>query len=108
MADGFGILQSMQNGGRVVTMQSSPDEKIRLFRAMFCGREDVFAERWESKTGKAGYKALGYEIVMPLSTASARPRGTAARSATASAICSRRCTPAKLLMARRIPLEIAH
>ena len=34
----------MQDVGRVVTMQSSPDEKIRLFRAMFCGREDVFAE----------------------------------------------------------------
>ena len=56
MADGFGILQSMQDVGRVVTMQSSSDEKIRLFRAMFCGREDVFAERWESKTGKAGYQ----------------------------------------------------
>ena len=25
-------------------MQSSAEEKIRLFRAMFCGREDVFAE----------------------------------------------------------------
>ena len=37
-------------------MQSSPEEKIRLFRAMFCGREDVFAERWESKAGKTGYQ----------------------------------------------------
>lgn len=40
----FGILQSMQDAGRVVTMQSSPEEKVRLFWAMFCGREDVFAE----------------------------------------------------------------
>ena len=37
-------------------MQASPEEKIRLFRAMFCGREDVFAERWESKAGKNGYQ----------------------------------------------------
>ena len=40
----FGILQSMQDAGRVVTMQSPAEEKIRLFRAMFCGREDIFAE----------------------------------------------------------------
>ena len=31
-------------------------EKIRLFRSLFRGREDVFARRWENpKTGKAGY-----------------------------------------------------
>ena len=39
-------------------MQSSPEEKIRLFRAMFCGREYVYAERWESKAGKAGYQPV--------------------------------------------------
>lgn len=44
--------------GRVITMQSSAEEKIRLFRAMFCGREDVYAERWESKTGKCGYQPV--------------------------------------------------
>lgn len=48
----------MSDAGRVVTMQSSPDEKIRLFRAMFCGREDVFAERRESKAGKTGYQPV--------------------------------------------------
>ncbi len=36
-------------------MQSSPEEKIRLFRALFKGREDVYAKRWESKSGKSGY-----------------------------------------------------
>ena len=41
----------MQEAGRIVTMRSSPEEKIRLFRALVCGREDVFAERWESKAG---------------------------------------------------------
>lgn len=30
-------------------------EKLRLFRRLFHGRTDVFPQRWESKTGKAGY-----------------------------------------------------
>ena len=34
----------MPDAGRVVTMQSSAKEKVRLFRAMFCGREDVMAD----------------------------------------------------------------
>lgn len=35
---------------------ASPTEKIALFRALFCGREDVFARRWASaSTGKSGY-----------------------------------------------------
>ena len=37
-------------------MASSPEEKIRLFRAMFRGREDVYARRYVSaKSGKCGY-----------------------------------------------------
>ncbi len=31
------------------------NEKIRLFRSLFRGRDDVFAVRWESRNGKAGY-----------------------------------------------------
>lgn len=39
-----------------VNHQSSQDEKIRLFRSLFRGREDVFPRRFEnSKTGKSGY-----------------------------------------------------
>jgi hypothetical protein len=35
---------------------SSSRSKIALFRALFRGREDVYARRFESrKTGKAGY-----------------------------------------------------
>ena len=35
---------------------STPAEKIKLFRSLFLGREDVFARRWYStKTEKAGY-----------------------------------------------------
>jgi hypothetical protein len=34
----------------------SRKEKVRIFRALFRGREDVFARRWESrKTAKASY-----------------------------------------------------
>ncbi len=39
-----------------VTKTSTPSEKIALFRALFCGREDVFPKRWENtRTGRAGY-----------------------------------------------------
>ena len=34
---------------------STPKEKISLFRNLFRGREDVFAIRWEGKSGKSGY-----------------------------------------------------
>ena len=42
-----------------VTRHSSSDAKIALFRSLFCGREDVFARRWYSKTtGKSGYQPV--------------------------------------------------
>ena len=45
--------------GRVVTMASPPEEKVRLFRAMFRGREDVYARRYVSaKSGKSGYSPV--------------------------------------------------
>lgn len=35
---------------------SSPEEKIALFRALFTGREDVYARRWVSaRTGRTGW-----------------------------------------------------
>lgn len=38
---------------------SSSDVKIKLFRSLFKGREDVFARRWESATtGKSGYQPV--------------------------------------------------
>jgi hypothetical protein len=40
-----------------VTNQSSQEAKIRLFRSLFRGREDVYPKRFESlKTGKSGYQ----------------------------------------------------
>jgi len=44
--------------GRVpAVVNSSPiDQKVKLFRDLFKGREDVYAERWESEySGKKGY-----------------------------------------------------
>ena len=31
-----------------IHMRSTPEEKIRLFRNLFRGREDIFARRWYS------------------------------------------------------------
>lgn len=40
-------------------MHSTPEEKIRLFRSLFRGREDVFARRWySSETEKSGYSPV--------------------------------------------------
>ena len=33
----------------------STAEKIALFRSLFRGREDVYAQRWESPDGRSGY-----------------------------------------------------
>ena len=38
-----------------LTAKSSPEEKVKLFRSLFRGREDVYAVRWEGRNGKAGY-----------------------------------------------------
>ncbi len=38
-----------------VTAKSSSDEKVKLFRSLFRGRDDVYAVRWEGRDGKKGY-----------------------------------------------------
>lgn len=41
-----------------ITQQSTPVEKIALFRSLFRGRDDVYAVRFESrKTGRSGYRS---------------------------------------------------
>ena len=48
---------STAEGRAGVTNRSSEEDKIRLFRALFRGREDVYPRRFESqKTGKSGYQ----------------------------------------------------
>lgn len=37
------------------TLKLSTAEKIKLFRSLFRGREDVYALRWESPDGRSGY-----------------------------------------------------
>ena len=45
-----------------VTNHSGVGEKIRLFRSLFRGREDVYPVRWENQKGRAGYSpACGNE-----------------------------------------------
>lgn len=38
-----------------VTTKSSTQDKSRLFRNLFRGRDDVYAVHWEGKNGKSGY-----------------------------------------------------
>jgi len=50
-------LDSADQRDRAVDSRSSPAMKIRLFRSLFRGREDVYARRFESKkSGRAGYQ----------------------------------------------------
>jgi len=45
--------------GTSVDARSSPDAKIALFRALFAGRDDIYAVRWENaRTGKAGWSPV--------------------------------------------------
>ncbi len=38
-----------------INNQSSPENKVQLFRSLFQGREDVFAIRWVGKDNRSGY-----------------------------------------------------
>ncbi len=38
-----------------VAGKSSPEAKVKLFRSLFRGRDDVYAIRWEGRNGKTGY-----------------------------------------------------
>src|SRR5918996_6655687 len=48
---------SVMDALRILVDRHAPaEEKIALFRSLFCGREDVYPRRFESrKTGKSGY-----------------------------------------------------
>lgn len=59
----------------IVHLQSPSQAKIALFRFLFCGREDVYARRFESReTGKSGYApACGNEWVRGICEKAADP-----------------------------------
>ena len=41
------------------SVQLNPTEKIKLFRSLFRGRDDVYPVRWESsQSGKTGYSPV--------------------------------------------------
>src|ERR1700690_3201668 len=63
MGNGRGLPMNRQHPS--VDRLSPPEAKIALFRALFRGREDFYARRFESlRTGKAGYSpACGNEWV---------------------------------------------
>ena len=42
-----------------VTAPADKTTKVALFRSLFRGREDVYAERWRMKDGKWGYRPAG-------------------------------------------------
>lgn len=42
-----------------VTAESRPELKVSLFRSLFRGRDDVYALRWEGRSGKKGYSPAG-------------------------------------------------
>ncbi len=42
-----------------VTADSPPELKVSLFRSLFRGRDDVYALRWEGRSGRTGYSPAG-------------------------------------------------
>ncbi|MBU4477535.1 MAG: DEAD/DEAH box helicase family protein [Candidatus Omnitrophica bacterium] len=42
----------------LIFQQLSKNEKIQLFRSLFRGRDDVYAKRWQNKTGRSGYSPV--------------------------------------------------
>ena len=53
---GNGLIRPMDPPLALVNPQSPAELKVRLFRSLFRGREDVYPRRFESrKTGKSGY-----------------------------------------------------
>ncbi|MGH9928389.1 MAG: TOTE conflict system archaeo-eukaryotic primase domain-containing protein, partial [Pyrinomonadaceae bacterium] len=42
-----------------VTADSRPELKVSLFGSLFRGRDDVYALRWEGRSGKTGYSPAG-------------------------------------------------
>lgn len=59
--------ENISGESQIVTKHSSLQSKINLYRSLFKGREDVYAVRWESQSGKSGYApACAYEWQKPI------------------------------------------
>lgn len=46
--------QSTTDTCKIVTKMSTTEEKVHLLKSLFKARSDVFALRWESKSGGTG------------------------------------------------------
>jgi len=51
-------LKNPQLTSSAIEQPLSLDAKIKTYRSLFKGREDVFAKRWETKNGKTGYSPV--------------------------------------------------
>ena len=52
-------ISAQSSDSAIVTNQSPSEEKIKLFRFLYRGREDIYAKRWYSeKSGKSGYQPV--------------------------------------------------
>ena len=58
-ADSIGPSKNYVQRTKLISNTSPTEDKIRLFRGLFSGREDVYPRRFESvKTGKSGYQPV--------------------------------------------------
>ena len=53
-----GFLSTDEYGRTGINKYSPSEDKINLFMSLFVGRNDVYAKRWESKSGKSGYSPV--------------------------------------------------
>ena len=55
----FPATDALFNQPHTINRQSSPQEKINLYKSLFVGRKDVFALRWvNTKSNKSGYSPV--------------------------------------------------
>ena len=72
---------ALDEGATSTTATLSSEEKVRTFRSLFRGREDVFARRWESsRTGKAGYSPACANEWDPVRCGKARGPGSSGKT----------------------------
>ncbi|HAA84993.1 MAG TPA: restriction endonuclease subunit R [Kosmotogaceae bacterium] len=52
------LVKKRRSDSSSVSAMLSPSEKIKLFRSLFYGRQDVYATRWEASGGSSGYSPV--------------------------------------------------
>ena len=51
------LKEELQKPKRIPSVPESfsPEQKIAIFRSLFRGRTDIFANRWQNQQGRSGY-----------------------------------------------------